>query len=456
FHLGALSGLITGIETPGWTSVEGYPWQIIGLCQYGAEEGRTEEQPLMVQPDAVNVSTIHAVKGLEFAAVFLADVNAQRFPSSRARHLPNLPLDGNIKQDLDIQGLADNANHDGERRLMYVALTRSERFLFISHSGNRTSKFIRELSTLVNRSGGTVTSNSKQLLEQLKYAPKEHRRDVRLATSFSDLRYYLECPHDFYLRKVLGFAPTIDQAFGYGRGVHNLMRAVHANPKKWAALARDQKQLEAEIWKLIKRGLFYLRYTTSDPAENMRKKGVEIVSAYIKRYASELETLTFEPEKEFETLIEYEDGQGGALISGAIDIVRQDDPPRVTLIDFKSGDPDLDKHQKLDEKEMQLQVGLYAVAAKKELEYQPEQGLVRYLDAEDPAKAELRVELDDVSIKKAKQIVAQTAAQIRDRKFAAGPARRPDGKHRCETCDFVGFCGMKEAVNYKAAHPRDW
>jgi len=45
----------------------------------------------------------------------------------------------------------------------------------------------------------------------------------RIVSSFSDLRYYTECPHDFYLRKVLGFAPTIDQAFGYGRGVsqHN-------------------------------------------------------------------------------------------------------------------------------------------------------------------------------------------------------------------------------------------
>src|SRR5262249_6999381 len=63
FHLGALSGLITGLETPGWTSVDGYHWQIIGLCQYGAEEGRAEEQPLMVQPDAVNISTIHGVKG---------------------------------------------------------------------------------------------------------------------------------------------------------------------------------------------------------------------------------------------------------------------------------------------------------------------------------------------------------------------------------------------------------
>jgi ATP-dependent DNA helicase UvrD/PcrA len=454
FHLGALSGLITGLETPGWTSVDGYPWQIIGLCQYGAEEGRAEEQPLMVQPDAVKISTIHGVKGLEFAAVFLADVCAQRFPSSRASRQPKLPLSGKIVRELDIASLADNQNHDGERRLMYVAITRAERFLFISHSGPKTSRFIKELRTLVSQSGGLVTANSEQLLKELRYAPKEHCRDARLTTSFSDLRYYLECPHDFYLRKVLGFAPTIDQAFGYGRGVHNLMRAIHTHPKKWAALARDRKSLEQEIRKLVERGLFYLRYTTGEPAANMRTKGVRIVADYIERYALELEKLTFEPEKEFETLVEYEDGTGGALISGAIDIVRQDDPPRVTLIDFKSGDPESDKHQKLNDEEMQFQVALYAVAAKKEMQYQPDQGLVRYLDADDKSKSELKVPLDGDSVEKVKKTVAQTALKIRERQFVAGPAPRPDGLHRCSMCDFIGFCGMKDAVDFKKSNPR--
>jgi DNA helicase-2/ATP-dependent DNA helicase PcrA len=456
FHLGALSGLITGLETPGWTSATDYPWQVIGLCQYGAEEGRAEEQPLMVQPEAVNISTVHGAKGLEFAAIFLADVCAGRFPSSRARRQAELPLDGKITQQLDIASLADNPNHDGERRLMYVAITRAERFLFISYSGERTSKFIRELRDLVNRTGGLVTSNSKRLLQDLKYAPQENRRDVRLATSFSDLRYYLECPHDFYLRKVLGFAPTIDQAFGYGRGVHNLMRAIHSDPKKWAALAKDREALECEIRKLVDGGLFYLRYTTGQPAANMRNKGIKVVADYAQRYASELESLTFEPEKEFETLIEYEEGDGGALVSGAIDLVRQDEPPRVSLIDFKSGDPESDKHQKLDEEEMQLQVTLYAVAARKELQYQPDQGLVRYLDASEPSKSELRVPLDDSSLAKARKLVAKTASRIRQRQFKVGPTARPDGEHRCSTCDFTGFCGMKEAVAYKKSKPGEW
>ena len=456
FHLGALSGLITGIETPGWTSTRDYRWQIIGLCQYGSEEARAEEQPLMVQPDAVTISTIHGAKGLEFAGVFLAAVNANSFPNSMARRKPDLPLEGRIVEEIDVEGLADNETRDGERRLMYVALTRAERFLFISHCGKRTSSFIKELRPMVSESGGTVTDDSQQLLNELKYAPKEHLRDVRLATSFSDLRYYLECPHDFYLRKVLGFAPTIDQAFGYGRGVHNLMRAVHSDPKKWAALATNRPALEREIQGLIDHGLFYLRYTTGNPADNMRAKGLEVVANYIERYAGELGELTFEPEKSFETLVEYEDGEGGVLVSGAIDVIRRDNPPQVTLVDFKSGDPESDKHQKLDEEEMRLQVALYAVAAKKELEYQPEQGLVRYLDADDAMKAELSVPLNAAALTAATKLVATTAADIRNRKFSEGPKARQGGGARCSHCDFLGFCGIKQARDEKRGGSDSW
>src|SRR5262249_1960521 len=145
-----------------------------------------------------------------------------------------------------------------------------------------------------------------------------------------------------------------------------------------------------------------------------------------------------------------------ALIAGAIDIVRQDDPPRVTLIDFKSGDPDSDGHQKLDEEEMQLQVGIYAIAAKKELEYQPDQGLVRYLDADDVSKSELRVPLDQSSLAAAQSTVARTALKIREREFTKGPPSQEDGQHRCANCDFVGLCGMKEAKDFKQKNPRKW
>jgi DNA helicase-2/ATP-dependent DNA helicase PcrA len=185
----------------------------------------------------------------------------------------------------------------------------------------------------------------------------------------------------------------------------------------------------------------------------MWAKGIKVVADYVERFAGELNDLTFEPEKAFETLIEYPDKEGGALVSGAIDIVRRDDPPRVTLIDFKSGDPESDKHMKLDEEEMKLQVAIYALAAKKELEYEPEAGLVRYLDAKEDEKRELRVPLDKPHLESAQNQVAKTASEIRDRKFNIGPKADAEGNGRCPTCDFVGICGQKEAVTHKKARP---
>jgi DNA helicase-2/ATP-dependent DNA helicase PcrA len=450
FHLGQLSSLVTGIETPGWTSPREYPYQIQALLLWGTQNARSEEAPLLVTPDAVSISTIHSAKGLEFAAVFLADVCANRFPSSRARREPGLPFDGPITARIDEADLVDNENYDHERRLMYVALTRAERYLFVSASGRRQSRFFRAIPDLVSAAGGVGDARPAATPAELEYISSEPSRESRLVTSFSDLRYYLECPHDFYLRKVLGFTPTIDQAFGYGRGVHNLLREVHSDPKSWAELARNPEALQARLWELIRRGLFYLRHTVGQPADNMKSKAVRILADYVGTYADELSRLTFEPEREFETLIEEQQ----VLVSGAIDVIRLDDPPRVTIIDFKSGEPESDARMSLDEDEMRLQVSMYGLAARHELEYDPDRGLVRYLGEEDPELRQLDVELDNAALAEARALVAETAGSIRSRRFASGPrrsARRDNQLSRCGECDFLGICGMAEAKAYRSS-----
>lgn len=439
FHLGQLSSLITGIETPGWTTPNDLKYQIIALYLWGTANGRAEEAPLMVAPDAVVISTIHGAKGLEFGAVFVADVASRRFPSAMARRLRDVPFEGDILNTIDPAQLADNANTDAERRLMYVALTRAERYLFVTSS--KPSAFFRTVADDVGSEGGTAAAGTDAVPSQIRHATAEFRSDVRLATSFSDLRYYLECPHDFYLRKVVGFSPTIDQAFGYGRGVHNLMRAIHSDPKAWSELANDPQALNAKLKNLMDRGLFYMRYTTGDPLARMRNKALQIIGDYVHTYQGELSQLEFEPEREFETLIEEEQ----VLVSGAMDIVRLDEPPRVTLIDFKSGEPDSDLSMKLDEDEMRLQVSVYGLAAKHELEYEPDLGLVRYLGTNDPNERELIVDLDDDSLAAARAKVVDTARNIRDRQFHSGPTRlprNPEHKVRCQECDFFQFCGI--------------
>ncbi len=65
----------------------------------------------------VTLMTIHSAKGLEFPAVFVVGMEENLFPS---------PMAGNSPHALE-----------EERRLLYVAITRAERYCFLSHAHNR-------------------------------------------------------------------------------------------------------------------------------------------------------------------------------------------------------------------------------------------------------------------------------------------------------------------------------
>ena len=67
--------------------------------------------------DAVQLMTVHASKGLEFDAVFIGGMEDGLFPHENA--------------------LSDRAGIEEERRLMYVAITRARKRLYLSHSQTR-------------------------------------------------------------------------------------------------------------------------------------------------------------------------------------------------------------------------------------------------------------------------------------------------------------------------------
>lgn len=68
------------------------------------------------QGDKVKLMTVHAAKGLEFPYVFLCGMNEGIFPSRKVRTLPGM---------------------EEERRLVFVALTRAERRLYLSEADGR-------------------------------------------------------------------------------------------------------------------------------------------------------------------------------------------------------------------------------------------------------------------------------------------------------------------------------
>jgi len=94
-------------------------------------EDRTDEDD--GQPYGVNLSTVHGAKGLEFGAVFVVGCEEQLFPHWRS--------------------LDTEAGLEEERRLMYVSITRAEKYLYLSSTElrkgqfNQRSRFIDEIAT---------------------------------------------------------------------------------------------------------------------------------------------------------------------------------------------------------------------------------------------------------------------------------------------------------------------
>ncbi len=100
--------------------------------------------------DQVVLMTMHAAKGLEFPAVFIAGVEETVFPHNRA--------------------LSDPDEMEEERRLAYVAITRAMQRLFISHAWSRMlfgstqynppSRFLDEIPQELIESRGNITGRS--------------------------------------------------------------------------------------------------------------------------------------------------------------------------------------------------------------------------------------------------------------------------------------------------------
>lgn len=100
--------------------------------------------------EKVTLMTIHSAKGLEFPVVFVVGMEEDLFPSSRS---------------------ADNPRAlEEERRLFYVALTRAERFCYLTYAGNRfrygsmtfstPSRFLKDISPEYVLSGSDSVASS--------------------------------------------------------------------------------------------------------------------------------------------------------------------------------------------------------------------------------------------------------------------------------------------------------
>jgi DNA helicase-2/ATP-dependent DNA helicase PcrA len=90
---------------------------IEGLREFIDHSALVSDADQYKQDAVVTLMTVHSAKGLEFPLVFIAGLEDGLFPHSRSA--------------------TDPAELEEERRLCYVAMTRAERFLYVTHAMKR-------------------------------------------------------------------------------------------------------------------------------------------------------------------------------------------------------------------------------------------------------------------------------------------------------------------------------
>ena len=430
--IGLLSRMLQDVETVYVSIDEAARFRdVLNFLQNVAEEGyQSTSEAIVLRPDAVTVSTVHKAKGLEYPVIFVVDVERQRFPGRRSRY------DGWLPKGVIATAVARGAygnDREQEARLFYTALTRAERFLYVTGSaslpGGRSQR--RESPFSARLDDPRVKRDIPALTTSFRRSPQQRRIDEDiLPTTFSEIRYYLRCPRDYLHRHVWGFSPPITEVFGFGQSVHASIGKLHQRFEH-----RPPTSMDAEN---VTRDVFHLKHVPQSndavsrpgPYERARDAAVDIAIRYARDFEDD-----FHRSRQLEVIFEIP--LQDCVVQGAIDLLLRTDTAGnlvdASVIDFKSmeGGAQPVKNRDLDWTELSLQVQLYARAATEVLSETASTGAVHLL--QDGQRIDVPVDAN--SIQAAIDNLEWAVARIVAGEFPMRPS-----PSKCEKCDWKTFC----------------
>ncbi len=325
YNLGKFSQLISDFESIHFHSPprDKYP-AFADFLEHGAEDAYPEgwQENQYANPNAVRVMTVHQAKGMQWPVVFVPALIRNRFPA-RAQggksvwHLLPAPA---------ITGAARfRGSVEDERRLFYVAMTRSQKCLFLTWApvpGNqqsrRRSEFLDDVwvSKYVKRRGQNYSGRRR-------LPPRAKKSVANVVLSFSDVKYFFECPYQFKLRVLYGFNAPLDEAIGYGKSLHDALAEVHARALRGDFAGPEQAS------DLVARHL-RTPYAYASLKQALTREAEKVVAAYIETNRADFPNIEMT-----EKGVEIHLGEG-VSVKGRVDLVRRLDTDETTIVDLKS------------------------------------------------------------------------------------------------------------------------
>jgi DNA helicase II / ATP-dependent DNA helicase PcrA len=394
--------------------------------------------------DAVQLMTVHGAKGLEFPHVFLLRVNTRCFPSSNRQPLFEFP-DRLMKEELP----EGDFHIQEERRLFYVALTRAQDRLTITTITEKKGKvpvFIedivmdpaikrRDVLQLAPRRRAArveavqITFLPPELFPATDAPPKIFSRIAKwaeeyhppspepLALSVSRVENYRKCPQQYAFAHLWSLKEGARAALSFGSVMHTTIKRFGDQLRKGVKLPFEEMQ------RIYETEWFSAGYEDDYQEAEYKKDGLEQLRAF-HAYVLAEEPQILEMEKAFELPLEND-----VILTGRFDQVNSLGGKDVEIIDYKTGKPKKDADARKD-----LQLSIYALAAREIFEWNPKRLAFHYLQTNE-TQVTTR---DSKQIDEAERVVQETAADIRAREFA------PKRGFYCRSCAYKPICPAYE------------
>lgn len=323
-----VSGLVRNIQLMKDNSV------IIPLIQVGGSD------------KGVNLLTVHGSKGLEFEYVFLAGTNASLWEKKRK------PPSGFKFPDTIFSSRPVSSDEEELRRLFYVAITRAQKQLFITHAsftndnkGLEPSKFMQEILDTHELPCEKIIVDPEQITEFqiLQFAETaapeiasiEEDFISRLLDKFvmnvTALNNYLRCPLEFYFKNLIRIPSPKNEATEFGSSVHYAVQRLF---EKMKADPSENFPPKAEM--LADFNWYMHRHRESFIKEAFDRRleyGLEILSAYYEEYLHQWNKIVA-VERNIRNVV-----VNGVPVKGKLDKLEFFNK-EVNVVDYKTGDPD--------------------------------------------------------------------------------------------------------------------
>lgn len=384
--------------------------------------------------NAVSILTMHASKGLEFDYVFIPCLVGRRMPANFRQSLWMVP-DPMRKESAPTK----QTHLDEERRLLYVAMTRAKKRLFLSaveRKGVKVSTFITEdLKDVFEKCEvwheldlpplpehlPTLVTKSKSAFKILDI-PELTKEKKPLSLSYTQLEKYETCPLSYQFKYDFQIPVETPAHMTIGSCVHEALE------KLFVDIKQERPPTRENLMKYFDESIRLQKQIYPKMGDQQIQHARTKLGEYYDSYSGKF-PYPHAVEENFVLQL------GPHKVRGKIDrIDRLNDGYRI--IDYKTGKA---KSEAADPKKAQearksLQFSIYALAARDALKLDVKEMVFEYVYH----NQSLSTSRTDEELADARKQILELAQNIQDRKFDPKPG------NYCQWCEYAAICPAKK------------